>query len=739
MSVRKSLRVDIFLTLSLFALFAMVLIAAGQKAHALETTKMSINGFEGTLEKMDVPDAIRKIRELKIGEPAFLKEPEDVEEYGIQSSIGGILKRGEEQVQVFELEFKSEDQACSSLEMKTGESPVHTTGPLVVEDPMNCRNLYFGLFFDGTYWTGFRRDKGVLALMKGALSQEDFFHIMEKVIEPREASASGTGGPIKIGLIGTFSGPIEEQGINMRDGALLALDEAGNKEGLKGRAFELVIADDKGTPGEAVVQAKRLIEEEGVSAIVGPFNSSCALALVPVVSEAKVPMITLATHPALTKPLNRYVFRGNMSDDDLGKLMVDYATIMLGAQNIAVFYEDSPYGKAGMEVIAERLGRIGKAPVAAESYISGNRDFSAQMAKFKEVNTDTIMVYGTMVDAQTVMQWIRTSGLDVQVIASSGWASTELLPTVPKGLDGVIVAGYAHLIPDSLVYLGPARIVLSPIASGHYQTVTGELEADQFPAWPPFYKAFREKFGRKPDLIAGFAYSNVMCLLEGMERVNFDAAKIVEGLEATENFPTVLDNFINYHDEEHDGMKYINFSKYQAGRVALATRDKSLDATKMREKGVPLEVAGYKGELFRLPPNTAAFFAIHMSYGYPPFMKQKREMGMYGGFRSDQDVYGMKYAYSGFIQKGNDKIMMVKMSFRSPERAMAMLNLDASKEALGDRVQLETKPEEMRTTEEGVSFAEGLWSAYERKGATIVFAKGEVPLEDVKAAIEAAL
>ncbi|TET84073.1 MAG: amino acid ABC transporter substrate-binding protein, partial [Desulfobacteraceae bacterium] len=495
-----------------------------------------------------------------------------------------------------------------------------------------------------------------------------FFSSQCSVIVASDVTAAAAPKPIKIGLIGTFSGLLGMQGIDMRDGALLALDEACQIKEMGSQSFELIMANDRGDPQEAIKETKRLIEKEKVSAIVGPVNSTCALALVPVVTKARIPMITLATQPELTQPLHRYVFRGTMSDDVLGKLIADYTTIILAGRRIALFYEASPYGKAGMEVVRQRLRRVGREPVATESYLSGEIDFSAQMARIKQAGAKTIIVYGTMVDAQTVMQWIRTSGLDAKVIASSGWASTHLLPTVPKGLDGVVAAGYTHLVPDSLIYLGAARIVLSPIASGHYQTVTGDLDTVQFPAWSPFYKAFREEYGRKPDLIAGSAYSNMMCLLKAMKGVEFDPTRIVQGLEATENFQTVFNHFINYHDENHDGMRYTNFSVYRDGRVEMATRDKSLDATKMPEKGLPMEVAGYRGELSELPPNTAAYFVIHMGFGYPSFMRQIKEMGLYGGFRSDYGFHGMKYTYSGTLWKGKDKIVVVKMAFRSPER-----------------------------------------------------------------------
>ncbi len=734
MSMKRFISMVIGFSLSLFLSLGSVTITGGEQGE-----KLSIFGFQGMLEEIEAPSAISKIKKLKIGQPLFLKDLDSVEGYGIDSCLGGVLRRGQDKVWVIKLEFKSEDQAISSINLNRGEAPGGTRSPLTVEDPRNCRNPHFGLFFDGTYWSGFRRNKGVLALMKGAVSQEDFFHIMEKVIPVGDVRAADPPNPIKIGLMGTFSGTLENKGIDMRDGALLALSEARQREGMKGQSFELVVADDKGNPDEATRQAERLIEREKVSAIVGPVNSTCALAVVPVISEAGIPLITLATHPGLTKPVNRYVFRGNISDDDLGKLIADYTKIILGGESIALFYEDTPYGKAGTEVVRKRLERVGVQPVAVESYPPGAIDFSAQMARFKEAGAKNIIVYGTMADAQTVLQWIRTSGVEARVIASSGWASVHLLPTVPRGLDGVVVAGYTHLVPDSLVYLGAARIVLSPIAGGHYQVVTGDLDTDMFPAWAPFYRSFRERYGRNPDLIAGYAYSNMLCLLEAMERVQFDTTKMVAGLEATENFQTVFNHFINYHDEDHDGMRYINFSTYRDGRVELATKDKSLDATKMREEGLTVEVAGYRGELSAMPPNTAAYFVIHMGFGYPRFMKEHRGMGLYGGFRSDYEFYGMKYSYSGTLYRGKDRIVVVKMAFRSPDRAVAILDLDATKEALGDKTRIEKRPEEMRNTECGISYADGLWSAYERQGATIVFAKGEVPLEDLRAVVDATL
>jgi len=85
-----------------------------------------------------------------------------------------------------------------------------------------------------------------------------------------------TTGAIKVGLMGTFKGSLEREGIDMRDGALLALDQF--QQNVKGQSFQLVVANDKGDSQEAIQKAQRLIGVEKVSAIVDPFHSSCALA-----------------------------------------------------------------------------------------------------------------------------------------------------------------------------------------------------------------------------------------------------------------------------------------------------------------------------------------------------------------------------------------------------------------------------------------------------------------------------
>jgi len=148
-----------------FSLFIFLCFGSLKAARGEQIEKLSISGFGGTLKQIEVSAAISEIKKLKIGQPPFLKDLDTIEAYGINSCSGGVLQKRNEEVWVFKLTFQSEEQAISSLNLKKERQKGHAThGTLAPEDETNVRNHDFGLFFDGSNWSGYRRNGGVLAL-----------------------------------------------------------------------------------------------------------------------------------------------------------------------------------------------------------------------------------------------------------------------------------------------------------------------------------------------------------------------------------------------------------------------------------------------------------------------------------------------------------------------------------------------------------------------------------------------
>jgi len=95
--------------------------------------------------------------------------------------------------------------------------------------------------------------------------------------------------PIKVGFLGPLSGPYVQNGRDILNGFLLALDEMGHRAG--GRPIELIVEDDEAIPAVGLTKARKLIERDHVQLMTGALLSSTGYALAPYIDSMKVPMI----------------------------------------------------------------------------------------------------------------------------------------------------------------------------------------------------------------------------------------------------------------------------------------------------------------------------------------------------------------------------------------------------------------------------------------------------------------
>src|ERR1700726_2863007 len=115
---------------------------------------------------------------------------------------------------------------------------------------------------------------------------------------------------IKIGLIQPLTGSVAYNGTTDVNGSKLALDEINAKGGVLGKKVELVIEDGQCRPANSVNAAEKLIQRDKVVAISGAFCSSSTLAVMPVVANYKLPLITgVSSSAELTEKGNPCSFR----------------------------------------------------------------------------------------------------------------------------------------------------------------------------------------------------------------------------------------------------------------------------------------------------------------------------------------------------------------------------------------------------------------------------------------------
>jgi ABC-type branched-subunit amino acid transport system substrate-binding protein len=133
----------------------------------------------------------------------------------------------------------------------------------------------------------------------------------------------------------------------MRNGVKAYLDHVNAKGGVYGRRLELVTEDDRYEASVAPGASKKLIEEHKVFALLGYVGTPTGVAHLPVVTQARVPLVGMFTGAeVLRAPFNRYVFHVRASYYDETEKIVEQV-VSLGGKKISVFYQNDAYGEAG--------------------------------------------------------------------------------------------------------------------------------------------------------------------------------------------------------------------------------------------------------------------------------------------------------------------------------------------------------------------------------------------------------
>ena len=153
---------------------------------------------------------------------------------------------------------------------------------------------------------------------------------------------------VVLGQAAVFSGPAAQLGIQMRNGIKAYLDHVNAQGGVHGRKIELVTEDDRYETKVAPEASKKLIEEHRVFALLGYVGTPTGVAHLPVVNQAKVPLVGMFTGAEVLRvPFSRYIFHVRASYYDETEKIVEQI-VSIGGKNIAVFYQDDAYGLAGL-------------------------------------------------------------------------------------------------------------------------------------------------------------------------------------------------------------------------------------------------------------------------------------------------------------------------------------------------------------------------------------------------------
>lgn len=268
-----------------------------------------------------------------------------------------------------------------------------------------------------------------------------------------------TENPIKIGYVGALSGDTALWGQAGLNGMELTAKQINEDGGILGREVQVIGLDGKGAPDDSVTAYKKLVEEEGVSAVVGTNFSSCNIAIAAVADELEVPVIaTAASNDLVTVDadgsLHPYSFRLCFIDSYMGYLAGSYAYNELGLKTCALITDvTDSYSTSVGQYMVDTFTELGGELVASEEAQNGDNDFRAQLTKIAAAQPDVLFIPWNYENVCLIAQQARELGIEGVFFGADGWDTTELIELSNGALEGCYyVSRPGFNLPEAAAY-----------------------------------------------------------------------------------------------------------------------------------------------------------------------------------------------------------------------------------------------------------------------------------------------
>jgi branched-chain amino acid transport system substrate-binding protein len=349
-------------------------------------------------------------------------------------------------------------------------------------------------------------------------------------------------GEINIGVMFALTEGASIYGIPQEQAVKLAVEQI-NASGYLGAATLAPVYEDGGSaPETAITAMTKLVEEDGVVAVLGPTLSSQAFAADPIAQEAGVVVLAVSNTAGGITEMGDYIFRNSLPEASVIPGNLATAVDILGLETVGLLYgDDDDFTVAGYNVFLQTLDELGVEIVREETFQKGDTDFNAQLTSVIAEEPDAIVLSILAAEAQPMIQQARALGYTGPIIGGNGVNSLKLITDLGDDANGLIV-GAAWNIAN---------------------------ESEQNAA---FVEAYSAAYSATPDQFTAQAYTGAWLLASAIRCANSaDSAAIRDALAAITDFdsPLGLYSFDENRNPVHDPVSQIAID----GKFEILTAD----------------------------------------------------------------------------------------------------------------------------------------------------------------------
>jgi branched-chain amino acid transport system substrate-binding protein len=282
------------------------------------------------------------------------------------------------------------------------------------------------------------------------------------------------GESYSIGFLAASTGGAASLGEPERDAARMLqgqLDAQGGMVGADGsrHKVKIIIYDTQGTGDVAITLAKKLINDDKVIVVVGGTTSPESLALVPIMQEAKIPYISMASSSQIVEPVadRKWVFKTAQNNRHTAPQQVEYAKAK-GLTKVANLYVNNSYGEDGRNAIRDAAKEAGLQIVLEETFEAADTNMMAQLTKVKSSGAQAVLVTAIPPAASVLTKQYREMGLSIPLIQNHGIGMQSFIAQAgPENAEGVVFPMGKLVAAQSLPDGDPQKAVLLQFAKDY--------------------------------------------------------------------------------------------------------------------------------------------------------------------------------------------------------------------------------------------------------------------------------
>ena len=253
---------------------------------------------------------------------------------------------------------------------------------------------------------------------------------------------------IKLGAAVSLSGKYSSNGVYTRNGYDLAVKKinarGGVKVGDKHYKLEVVYYDDESTPARGAQLAERLIQQDGVKYLLGPYSSGLVEAMAPVTEKYGVPMVEAnGAAISLFRKGYKYLFAVLSTTDQYLKGAVTIAAHQAADPSkvkIAMAFENDPFSQDVRDGVLEDAKKYGMKIVVDDKLPPELSDMSATLTKVKLLKPDILIVSGHDKGAATAIRQIADQRVNVPMLAMTHCDSAQIAEKFGKAAEYTLCA-----------------------------------------------------------------------------------------------------------------------------------------------------------------------------------------------------------------------------------------------------------------------------------------------------------